>query len=287
MLNIKAVEQLTGITKQNIRYYERQGLITPKRNQENDYREYSEEDVNTLKVIKLFRKLDMPLEEIRRLLNRDLTLADALQLQKERLEAERERLTDALIFCGKMKEADLEQIDADSYLQMMEEDEKNGAVFANLLEDYKRVAQLESKREFRFIPDTMCMNPREFTEALFSYANKNQLNLVITKESMYPEFTIDGVEYTADREFSRMGAIVHCEMKYPDQHIPAGISEKKYRMLRRCHRLFPVVVICGVLLILMFMRMERIEDLIFLIPATIGEIVLILVHLRYYYNLRD
>lgn len=32
MLNIKEVEKLTNITKQNIRYYERQGLIFPKRN---------------------------------------------------------------------------------------------------------------------------------------------------------------------------------------------------------------------------------------------------------------
>ena len=44
MLNIKEVEKLTNITKQNIRYYERQGLIFPKRNPENDYREYSEQD---------------------------------------------------------------------------------------------------------------------------------------------------------------------------------------------------------------------------------------------------
>ena len=34
MLNIKEVEKLTNITKQNIRYYERQGLIFPKRNPE-------------------------------------------------------------------------------------------------------------------------------------------------------------------------------------------------------------------------------------------------------------
>ena len=52
MLNIKEVEKLTNITKQNIRYYERQGLIFPKRNPENDYREYSEQDIRQLKIIK-------------------------------------------------------------------------------------------------------------------------------------------------------------------------------------------------------------------------------------------
>ena len=63
MLNIKEVEKLTNITKQNIRYYERQGLIFPKRNPENDYREYSEQDIRQLKIIKILRKLDMPIEE--------------------------------------------------------------------------------------------------------------------------------------------------------------------------------------------------------------------------------
>lgn len=287
MLNIKAVEQLTGITKQNIRYYERQGLITPKRNEENDYREYSEEEVKTLKTIKLLRKLDMPLEEIRKLLNRDVDLADALKFQKERLETERERLTDALAFCGKIEESNLEQMDVDHYLQKMEEEEKNGAVFASLLDEYKRVAQIETEREFRFIPDTMCMTPREFTEALFQYAETNDLNLVVTKEGMYPEFTIDGVEYVADREFSRMGAVVHCEMKYPEQYASVEISEKKYKVLRFCHKTFPVLILGAVLLVMMLSRMQSVEDLVYLIPMALGEIVLMFVNLRYYYNLRN
>ena len=50
MLNIKEVEKLTNITKQNIRYYERQGLIFPKRNPENDYREYSEQDLSLIHI---------------------------------------------------------------------------------------------------------------------------------------------------------------------------------------------------------------------------------------------
>ena len=45
MLNIKEVEKLTNITKQNIRYYERQGVNFPKRNLEKDYREYAEQDI--------------------------------------------------------------------------------------------------------------------------------------------------------------------------------------------------------------------------------------------------
>ena len=68
MVTIKEAEMQTGITKQNIRYYEKIGLLQPSRKQENKYRNYSEEDIRRLKLIFLFRKLDMPLEEIRQLL---------------------------------------------------------------------------------------------------------------------------------------------------------------------------------------------------------------------------
>ena len=66
-VKINEVEALVGISKRNIRFYEKEGLLTPGRNSDNGYREYSGEDVDTLKRVKLLRKLDVPLEEIRRL----------------------------------------------------------------------------------------------------------------------------------------------------------------------------------------------------------------------------
>ena len=38
MVTIKEAEMQTGITKQNIRYYEKIGLLQPSREQENKYR---------------------------------------------------------------------------------------------------------------------------------------------------------------------------------------------------------------------------------------------------------
>lgn len=43
-MKIKEVEQRTGITKANIRYYESQGLISPNR-EANGYRTYDESHV--------------------------------------------------------------------------------------------------------------------------------------------------------------------------------------------------------------------------------------------------
>ena len=61
-ININQVEKLTGVSKRNIRFYEKEGLLLPKRNSENGYRVYDETEIWRIKVIKMLRMLDMPLE---------------------------------------------------------------------------------------------------------------------------------------------------------------------------------------------------------------------------------
>ena len=73
-LSINQVEKITGVSKRNIRFYEKEGLLLPKRNHENGYRVYDESDVWRIKVIKMLRMLDMPLEEIQSVLEEDKPL---------------------------------------------------------------------------------------------------------------------------------------------------------------------------------------------------------------------
>lgn len=251
-MGIKEAEEATGISRQNIRFYERQGLLYPARNKNNSYREYTEEDILRLKEIRLLRKLGMPVEEIRRLLDGETQLQPALAEQERRLEAEAEKLKACCRFCRKIHESSLKEMDVDQYLNQMEEEEKKGAVFAKFIEDYKNVTISEARRSFDFKPDTMCMTPEEFTMELCKYAEQNHLDLVITKEGLLPEFTIDGIEYTASRSFGRFGATVHCVMKHPEDYMPPEMSEKRYKRIRRicqiCNLcLLPVIFICMIL----------------------------------------
>lgn len=62
MSNIKEAEEQTGISRANIRYYEKMGLLQPKRNEKNGYREYRPEDIKRILQIKILRKLDVPIE---------------------------------------------------------------------------------------------------------------------------------------------------------------------------------------------------------------------------------
>lgn len=232
MKSIKEAEALTGISRQNIRYYEKMGLLNPKRDAGNGYRKYDEEDIERLKAILLFRKLDMPLEEIHKLLDCEIDLQQALDTQKVYLQQEKQKLEAALAFCDTIQEQDLAELDINRCLQEIEEQEKRGNTFADILQDYKAVAEMEKKRVFTFWPDDFCTTPRQMTDELCRYANENNLDLVITKEGMMPEFTLDGIEYRAVRMYGCYGMAIHAEMIHPENYIPQGMSEKRYSVFR-------------------------------------------------------
>ena len=247
MKGIGDVEKRTGISRQNIRYYEKEGLLKPGRNPENSYRRYGDEDVKRLFQIKLLRKLGMPIGEIRRVLEGEVTLGTALAAHQSALKEERKQLKDAADFCGRIQASCLEELQAEEYLAQMELEETRGALFDDFVRDFKQVARDEGTRYFTFMPDTMCLNPREFTDALFAFGEKEGRELVVTKEGMYPEFTLDGVEYEAHRVFSRYGAVVHCVRKWEKLE---EIPEKRRRGLRLLYRLIgPAAVLLFVVVI--------------------------------------
>lgn len=64
---INEVCSLTGLTKKAMSYYEEQGLIEPKKNN-NGYRDYSVDDIALLNEISLYRKLDIATKDIKTIL---------------------------------------------------------------------------------------------------------------------------------------------------------------------------------------------------------------------------
>ena len=77
-MKIKQVEELVGITRKNIRFYEEQGLLQVER-AENGYREYGLKDVNRLLEIRLLRKLSIPIEDMRQMFDGKKRLRDCLE----------------------------------------------------------------------------------------------------------------------------------------------------------------------------------------------------------------
>ena len=143
-MKINEVEAQVGITKKNIRFYEEQGLLTPRRNSENGYRDYGPEEVAILYRIKLLRKLGLPLEEIRRM-QMGGTLADGMRRHLVSLERERKDLEQSMELCRKLKDREvrLESWDAQPVLEEMEAMEQQGTTFQN--------KQVEDRKPIRYV----------------------------------------------------------------------------------------------------------------------------------------
>lgn len=68
-MTIKDVEERTGLSRSNIRFYEKEKLIEPSRNESNGYRDYSENDVENIKKIAYLRTLGISIEDIRNIIS--------------------------------------------------------------------------------------------------------------------------------------------------------------------------------------------------------------------------
>lgn len=66
--SIKETAEIFNITKNKLRFYEKKGLLSPRRDAENNYRYYNEEDIIKLQTILTYRILNMSIEDIRDLM---------------------------------------------------------------------------------------------------------------------------------------------------------------------------------------------------------------------------
>ena len=106
-MTIKELEQRTGMPRANIRYYEEEGLLSPRR-LDNGYRDYTEEDVRTLEKIKLLRSLQLDIDTIRQLQRGKLTLEQAMANQLTRLEGSQAGLERAAQICRRIQSSGVE-----------------------------------------------------------------------------------------------------------------------------------------------------------------------------------
>ena len=98
-MKIKEVEARVGMTRANIRYYEKEGLLNTTIRNENNYREYTEEDVEQLQKIKILRLLGVAPADIK-LLNADaISMEEIMKKRVEELEREAKQIQDIHRIC--------------------------------------------------------------------------------------------------------------------------------------------------------------------------------------------
>ncbi|MFD7307132.1 MerR family transcriptional regulator [Promicromonospora sp. NPDC059942] len=93
---ITHVSRLSGVTLKTLYHYDRIGLLVPERDERNDYRSYSDDDLERLQQILFFRELDMPLDGIAEALSGRVSRLECLLDQRAMLRSRGARLAQVL-----------------------------------------------------------------------------------------------------------------------------------------------------------------------------------------------
>ena len=182
-MTIKDLEERTGLSRANIRFYEKEGLLSPLR-RENGYREYTEADVQTLLRVKLLRGLRLPLDEIRAVKNETKTMEAVMGTHLHRLEKEKIDIERAKQVCRHIQEAKtkFKEIDAQEYLDKL----KNNELFVR----NEKQAQRDTAPAIpirRYIARTIDMNFYSFI----------WLSILLLKKGQYPfRLSLDIYDWT-------------------------------------------------------------------------------------------
>lgn len=146
-MRIGEVAEQTGLSISNIRFYEKKGLIEPDREQQSQYRDYTEADVKRLKEIILYRKMDLPIEIIGQLIAKEISMQDAMEQQLLDLKEKQKAIQGSIDLCQKVIEDQAyENVDIETYLAYVKEEEAKGVKFAkvdDLLTDFAEFTQFD------------------------------------------------------------------------------------------------------------------------------------------------
>lgn len=118
-MTIKEVEERTGLARSNIRFYEKEKLIEPSRNDKNGYRDYSETDVETIKKIAYLRTLEISIEDIHHIISGKVSLLEVIEKQATTVKEQLEGLNKAKMMCDRMLEAgnvNFEELQVEQYV---------------------------------------------------------------------------------------------------------------------------------------------------------------------------
>ena len=136
-MKIKDLENLLSISRSNIRFYEKQGLFSPER-KDNNYREYTEQDIEVLKKIIILRKMGFSVEEIKLIQNNELPFTEAITNAQHRIEDEIEQLNGSLKLIKQISKenSSFDEIDINEHWNAITESEKSGEKFVDICKDF-------------------------------------------------------------------------------------------------------------------------------------------------------
>ncbi len=146
-MTIKELENLLDISRANVRFYEKEGLIKPKR-KNNGYRDYSSNDIENLEKIIILRNLGVSIETIKSVIDENLDLQKVIKNQINELENNINDFKKALNLCQKITDDKIDITELGfTYLKNIEAKENENLNFKDLTKDTSLIKKPLSKKD--------------------------------------------------------------------------------------------------------------------------------------------
>ena len=129
-MKINELEKILNISRANIRFYEKEGLLNPSR-KDNGYRDYDEKDVALLKKIVIYRKLGISIQDIKGVFDGSVILNDAANKSIGLMENEISALNVSIELCKEICDKRIEDknFDEEYYWREINTRETKGEEF--------------------------------------------------------------------------------------------------------------------------------------------------------------
>lgn len=241
MMTVNEVSKLTKVSIRTLQYYDKIGLLKPTNFTQSGYRLYDDTALETLQQILLFRELEFPLKEIKKIIEQpDFDRKRALEQQIEMLTMKKEHLENLINFARGIKAIGGKTMDfsafdtskIDAYSKQAKEQWGNTAAYKEYEEKEKQrtndedgVIANEFMQLFGEFGAMKSLDPKEDivqvqVKKLQDYITKTFYNctneILSGLGQMYAgggEFTdnIDGVGGVGTAEFTDRAIQIYCE----------------------------------------------------------------------------
>ena len=116
MMTVNEVSKLTGVSIRTLQYYDKIGLLHPAKYTEAGYRLYDDAALETLQQILLFRELEFPLKDIKKIISSpDFDRSTALEQQIELLMLKKEHIENLIDLAKGIKLLGVKKLKFDAF----------------------------------------------------------------------------------------------------------------------------------------------------------------------------
>lgn len=234
-MKLKAVCELTGLSRKTIRLYEEKGLLVPRKTRSNgrDYREYTEADVEKLKTIATLRKAWFTMEEIHRMQEDPAFIREVLPQYYQWLKQQKRELDSLLTVAGSIQQEQPESIEALAQC-MSEAAEKLSLPAYDIRPRFKYLDEIEEVRN---------MKPQEESKTW-----QAPLEGGIKDDRVYRQF-VAATSKTNDDNLAVAFGQLHEATALAREDGPVSGKRKESRLVRWMSRVSGIIALLGLLLL--------------------------------------